>query len=61
MIAADVSQKDCREQAQETRNKAESAQTSQEREKLLKKARQLDVAAHANEWASSPGLQTPEA
>jgi hypothetical protein len=29
------------------------------REKLLQKLRQLDVAAHINEWLSSPGLQAP--
>jgi hypothetical protein len=27
--------------------------------KLLKKLRQLDVAAHINEWLSSPGLRAP--
>jgi hypothetical protein len=26
---------------------------------LMKKLRQLDVAAHINEWLSSPGLQSP--
>jgi hypothetical protein len=29
------------------------------RNKLLEKLRQLDVAAHINEWLSSPGLQAP--
>jgi len=29
------------------------------RDKLLQKLRQLDVAAHINEWLSSPGLQAP--
>jgi hypothetical protein len=29
------------------------------RDKLLEKLRQLDVAAHINEWLSSPGLQAP--
>ena len=27
---------------------------------LLKKIRQLETAAHINEWLSSPGLQPPE-
>ncbi len=27
--------------------------------KLLEKLRQLDVAAHINEWLSSPGLRAP--
>ena len=29
------------------------------RDKILQKLRQLDVAAHINEWLSSPGLQAP--
>jgi hypothetical protein len=29
------------------------------RNKLLEKLRQLDVAAHINEWVSSPGLRAP--
>jgi hypothetical protein len=29
------------------------------RNKLLEKIRQLDVAAHINEWLSSPGLRAP--
>lgn len=29
------------------------------RENLLKKARQIDVATHINEWLTSPGLQPP--
>jgi hypothetical protein len=30
-----------------------------ERDGLLKKSRQLVVAAHLNEWLTSPGLQPP--
>lgn len=30
-----------------------------ERDALLKKARQADVANHLDEWAKSPGLQPP--
>lgn len=30
-----------------------------EREALLKKARQTDVAAHLDDWAHSPGLRPP--
>jgi len=30
-----------------------------EREALLKKARQADVAAHLDDWAHSPGLRPP--
>ncbi|TYL83507.1 hypothetical protein [Bradyrhizobium cytisi] len=29
------------------------------RNKLLEKVRQLDVAAHLNDWLSSPGLRAP--
>jgi hypothetical protein len=32
---------------------------SKERDVLIKKARQLNVAAHLNEWLTSPGLQPP--
>ncbi len=31
-----------------------------ERDAMLKKARQADVATHLNEWAKSPGLQPPK-
>ncbi|WP_426615776.1 hypothetical protein [Bradyrhizobium sp. McL0616] len=30
-----------------------------ERDALLKKARQADVASHLDDWAKSPGLQSP--
>jgi hypothetical protein len=30
------------------------------RDALLKKLRQLDVAAHADEWLASPGLRSPK-
>jgi hypothetical protein len=30
-----------------------------ERDALLRKARQADTAAHIDEWASSPGLRSP--
>ena len=33
---------------------------SMARELLLKRARQIDRAAHINEWLSSPGLQSLE-
>jgi len=31
-----------------------------ERDALIKKARQAEVAVHLDEWAHSPGLQAPE-
>jgi len=30
------------------------------RDELLKRMRQLETAAHVNEWLSSPGLQPPK-
>jgi hypothetical protein len=30
-----------------------------QKDRLLKKIRQLDTASHINEWLSSPGLQSP--
>ena len=30
------------------------------RDALLKKIRRLEIAAHINEWVSSPGLQPPK-
>jgi hypothetical protein len=30
-----------------------------ERDALIRKARQADVASHLDDWARSPGLQTP--
>jgi hypothetical protein len=31
-----------------------------QREELLRKARQAEVAAHLDDWLSSPGLQSPD-
>ena len=31
-----------------------------ERERVLQKARQFDIALHINEWLTSPGLQPPQ-
>ena len=31
-----------------------------ERERVLKKARQFDVALHINDWLTSPGLHSPK-
>jgi hypothetical protein len=31
-----------------------------QKEALLRKIRQLDTAAHVNDWLSSPGLQPPK-
>jgi hypothetical protein len=34
--------------------------TGPTRDALLKKLRQLDVAAHADQWLASPGLRSPK-
>ena len=31
-----------------------------ERERVLQKARQFDIALHINDWLTSPGLQPPQ-
>ena len=31
-----------------------------EREHMMRKAREADIASHMNEWLTSPGLQTPK-
>jgi hypothetical protein len=31
-----------------------------QRDALLRKARQAETAAHADKWASSPGLRSPD-
>jgi hypothetical protein len=45
--------------AQEVRVQAEQLPPGPEREALLKKARQADIASHIDDWAFSPGLQPP--
>ena len=48
--------------AEKARLEAQVANVShgQLRDELLRKIRQLETAAHINEWVSSPGLQPPE-
>jgi hypothetical protein len=40
--------------------RAHKLQPGRERDKMLSKARQLEVAVDINEWLSSPGLQAPK-
>jgi hypothetical protein len=47
------------EEARRARAEAEQLLHGEEREGLLKKARQCDTAAHINDWVNSPGLQPP--
>ena len=48
------------EEAESLREEAKVLAPGIERETLLKKARQADVAAHMSEWLRSPGLRPPE-
>jgi hypothetical protein len=45
--------------ADEIREQAASLPSGPERDALLKKASQADVASHLNDLVSSPGLQSP--
>jgi len=46
--------------ADAARETARKLPLGRERDALLKKARQTEVAAHINEWLASPGLQSPK-
>jgi hypothetical protein len=43
--------------ANEVRDRAKKLPPGPERDTMLKKASQADVASHLDEWANSPGLQ----
>jgi hypothetical protein len=45
--------------ANKLKAEAEALPQGQEREALLRKARQTETASHVNEWLSSPGLRAP--
>jgi hypothetical protein len=47
------------EDARRLRADAARTECMRERERLLRKARQAETAAHAREWVTSPGLQSP--
>lgn len=47
------------EQAKRLRQEARGIPPGVERDRLIRRARQAEVAAHMNEWLSSPGLQPP--
>jgi len=46
--------------AQESREKAARLQPGFARDDMLKKARQADIASRLDDWANSPGLQSPK-
>lgn len=45
--------------ADAARDAAQLLPEGQQRETLIKKARQAETAAHINEWLASPGLRVP--
>ena len=47
------------EEAQRLRKVAKGTHPGIERERLIRKARQAETAAHMQEWLSSRGLQAP--
>nr|WP_246754217.1 hypothetical protein [Bradyrhizobium diazoefficiens] len=47
------------EQAKRLRQEARGLPPGVERDRLIRRARQAEVAAHMSEWLSSPGLQPP--
>ena len=48
------------QEAEQLREQTEAMPPGNEREELLRKARQAETASHINEWLSSPGLQSPK-
>jgi hypothetical protein len=48
------------EQAERLRKEAKGTPPGVEREKLIRRARQAETAAHIQEWLTSSGLQPPK-
>ena len=48
------------DEARRLREEAKSLPPGVERDRLLRKARQDEVALHVTEWLKSPGLQPPK-
>jgi hypothetical protein len=46
--------------ANQVREQAKELPPGREREAMLKRARQADVAAYLDQWANSPELQPPD-
>jgi hypothetical protein len=47
-------------EAERFRQEAQTKPPGQERDDLLRKARQAEIAARIDQWISSPGLKSPE-
>jgi hypothetical protein len=48
------------EQAERLRKEARGTPPGIERDKLLRRARQIETASHVREWLASPGLRSPD-
>jgi hypothetical protein len=48
------------ETAKRLREQVKTLPPSAERDELVRKARQTEIASHMNEWLTSPGLQPPK-
>jgi hypothetical protein len=48
------------QEAHRVKERAKSLPEGKERERLSRKARQLETASRINDWMSSPGLQPPK-
>ncbi|QPF88156.1 hypothetical protein IC762_18325 [Bradyrhizobium genosp. L] len=59
-VQQDVLEERLTAEAKSLRIEAKTLSPGVEKEALLKKARQADVAAHMSEWLRSPGLRCPE-
>ena len=50
----------CANEARRLRQSARLLRPGPEREAAIRKARQMDVAAHISDWLRSPGLRAPK-
>jgi len=48
------------ENAMRLREKAKLLPPGAERDEMIRKARQIEIGSHMNEWLTSPGLRPPE-
>ena len=48
------------QEADRLRKEAQGKPPGIERERLIRRARQAETAAHIQEWLTSPGLRTPQ-
>jgi hypothetical protein len=48
------------QEAKRLRKEAQGKPSGIERERLIRRARQAETAAHMQEWLTSPGLRTPQ-